>query len=210
VRAAAEAELIAPLVTLAPGSWHADVAAEGLGLLVLDGLLLRRVGIDGRFGAELLGEGDLLRPWQQLGPSSSLALATDWRVLAPVRLAALDARVSLRLARYPQLTVTLIDRALRRARALSATMAIVHQSHLETRLLMLLWLLADRWGRVRPDGTLLALSLTHEVLAELIAARRPTVSTALAALAREGLVTRTPEGFLLGGEPPRELLEIEV
>ncbi len=198
------------MLTLAAGPWHAEVAPEGLGLLVLGGLLIRRVGIDGRFGAELLGEGDLLRPWQQLGPGSSLTLATDWRVLAPVRVATLDARVSLRLARYPQLAVSLIDRALRRARALSATMAIVHQSHLETRLLMLLWLLADRWGRVRPDGTLLALSLTHEVLAELIAARPPTVSTALAALAREGRVTRSPEGFLLHGEPPRELLEIEV
>ena len=36
----------------------------GLGLLVLGGLLIRHVGIEGRFGAELLGEGDLLRPWQ--------------------------------------------------------------------------------------------------------------------------------------------------
>jgi hypothetical protein len=37
---------------------------DGIGLIVLRGRLIRRLGIDGRFGAELLGQGDVLRPWQ--------------------------------------------------------------------------------------------------------------------------------------------------
>ncbi len=60
-------ECIARRVRIAAGRWSAqrpDVTADGIGLLVLEGLLIRRVGVDGRFGAELLGEGDLLRPWQ--------------------------------------------------------------------------------------------------------------------------------------------------
>src|SRR5262245_39352366 len=53
------------------GTWkpneRADPTNGGYGLLVLDGLLLRRVGVEGRYGAELLLNGDLLRPWQQDG-----------------------------------------------------------------------------------------------------------------------------------------------
>src|ERR1700749_2741921 len=44
----------------------------GLGLLILDGLVARRVGVAGRFGAELLGDGDLLRPWHQDDSSTTL------------------------------------------------------------------------------------------------------------------------------------------
>ena len=33
----------------------------GIGLLVLEGVLVHRVGIDERYSAELLGEGDVLR-----------------------------------------------------------------------------------------------------------------------------------------------------
>ena len=35
----------------------AGVARGGFGLLVLDGVLIRRVGVNGRFGAELLSNG---------------------------------------------------------------------------------------------------------------------------------------------------------
>ena len=61
-------------------------------------------------------------------------------------------------------------------------MAIVHQARVDVRLHMLLWHLAARWGRVRSDGTVLRLRLTHAVLADLVAARRPTVTTALSEL----------------------------
>jgi hypothetical protein len=40
---------------------------------------------------------------------------------------------------------------------------------------------------------------------ELVAARRPTVRTALAALERSGAVSRLPGGWLLCGRPPGEL-----
>ena len=39
-----------------------DPLDDGIGVLVLEGVMLHRVGIDGRFGAELVGEGDVLRP----------------------------------------------------------------------------------------------------------------------------------------------------
>ena len=83
-------------------------------------------------------------------------------------------------------------------------MAIVHQARVDVRLHMLLWHLAARWGRVRSDGTVLRLRLTHAVLADLVAARRPTVTTALSDLSRRGLVRSDGETWVLPGEAPSD------
>jgi len=182
---------------------------DGIGFLVLEGLLLRRVGINGRFGAELLGEGDLLRPWQANGETAVLPLQTVWTVLEPTRLAVLDDAFVARLAEYPELAPAFVARAMQRTRNLAVNMAIVHQARVDVRLLMLLWHLAGRWGRVRSDSTLLPLRLTHAVLADLVAARRPTVTSALSDLARKGLVRSSGEHWLLYGEPPGEFIDVD-
>jgi hypothetical protein len=54
----------------------------------------------------------------------------------------------------------------------------------------------------------LPLRLTHALLADLVAARRPTVSTALSELANKGLVRSSEDRWLLFGEPPGELLGV--
>jgi CRP/FNR family transcriptional regulator, cyclic AMP receptor protein len=194
---------------LAPGrweerSWPAQLR-EGLGLLVLDGLLLRRVGLDGRFGAELLASGDLLRPWQREDAFASIAPSSGWRVLEGARVAVLDLTFARRLAPFPEIHGELLARMLRRARQLAVIMAIAHQPRVEARLLMLLWHLADRWGIVRGDGVLVPLQLTHTVLAELLASTRPTVSSALGALQRRGEVAVGEAGWTLMGRPPADL-----
>jgi CRP-like cAMP-binding protein len=84
-------------------------------------------------------------------------------------------------------------------------MAIVHQARVDVRLHMLFWHLASRFGRVRGDGVIVPLRLTHALLAELVAARRPTVTSALSALAREGRVRSLDDGWLLCGDPPGEV-----
>jgi hypothetical protein len=65
------------------------------------------------------------------------------------------------------------------------------------RLLAMMWLLAESWGRVTPAGVTLPLMLTHEALGALIGARRPTVSLALAELVQRGAVVRQDGGWLL-------------
>jgi CRP/FNR family transcriptional regulator, cyclic AMP receptor protein len=203
---------VAALSVLPRGSWSGEqegMTPDGIGLLVLSGLLIRRVNVEGGFGAELLGQGDLLRPWQGAGTESSLSRIIGWRVLEPARLAVLDRDAATRFARYPELTGRLVARALERARNLATTTAIVHHTRVEIRLHMLFWHLADRWGRVRPDGVIVPLRLTHSMLADLVSARRPSVSTGLAELARRGLVRRDGTGWRLGGEPPGELLELQ-
>jgi CRP/FNR family transcriptional regulator, cyclic AMP receptor protein len=198
-------------IRLPRGRWAGelnDLVGAGIGLLVLEGLLLRRVGVDGRYGAELLGEGDLLRPWQGEDSAPALQTTTGWHVLRPTRLAVLDESAARKFAVHPVLTGRLVGRALQRSRNLAVNMAIVHQARVDTRLQMLFWHLAERWGRVRADGVVLPLDLTHAVLADLVAARRPTVTTALTDLSRRGLVIPVAEGWLVSGDPPGELLEL--
>lgn len=202
---------VAPVMTIERGAWTVPpmrTVRDGIGLLVLDGLLLRRVGVDGRFGAELIGEGDVVRPWQSEVEESSLPQSSDWRVLTRTRMAVLDAGVAGRLARYPLMTGRLVERALDRARRLSLVMAIVHQPRIETRLHMMLWYLADRWGRVRSDGVLVPLRLSHSMLADLIAAQRPSVTAGLRKLSDRGLTVLVDDGWLLCGPPPVDLLDL--
>ena len=208
----ATAWCVVPALAIPRGRWNAEqmkVMTDGIGLLVLDGLLIRRVGVDGRFGAELLGTGDLLRPWQGEDVHSTLPHTTGWRVIEPARLAVLDGGVAARLAQYPQLTGALAARALNRARQLALMMAIIHHPRIATRLHMLLWHLADRWGRVRPDGVAVELRLSHSVLADLIAAQRPSVTGSLGTLTDQGLIRPLTGGWLLRGDPPSELLELQ-
>jgi len=211
-RADAIAACEVPTMLIARGRWtvpRVTVLDGGIGLLILKGLLVRRVGIDGRFGSELLGDGDLLRPWQGEDAAPTLSRTTGWRALTTVRMALLDADAARTMAPYPQLTGRLVARALERSRNLAVNMAIIQQARVSTRLHMLLWHLADRWGRVRFDGVALPLALTHTMLAELVAARRPTVTTALTELARDRRIAPASPGWLLSGEPPGELLELQ-
>ncbi len=199
---------VARQVSIPVGRWHGAPLADpdgGIGMLVLSGLLIRRVGLGGRHGAELLGSGDVLRPWDKLDESPTLPLSTAWRVLQACRLAVLDDEFIGCMGAYPELAGALVGRAVGRSRSLAVNIAIVHQARVDVRLHMLLWFLAGRWGRVSPDGVMLPLRLTHAVLAELSAARRPTVTSALTALAKQDVVVPTDNGWLLKGSPPGEL-----
>ena len=217
-RDAAVERCVVPTLHLPTGSetWRAvdafavDVlAGDGIGFLVLEGLMIRRVGIDGRFGVELIGEGDVLRPWQD-EDAQTLPLEGCWSVLEPTRLAILDGDFTRRCGEFPELTARLFERAVRRSRRLVANIAIIHQARVDDRLHMLFWHFAARWGRVRGDGTLLPLRLTHAVLADLVAAQRPTVTSALAELGRRGLVSAVQDGWLLSGQAPQRAQSLSV
>jgi CRP-like cAMP-binding protein len=205
-RAAAIGALAARELEVPPGVWAGDPLSidGGMGLLVLEGILIRRIGIGGRFSAELLGEGDILRNVNEEA-LSPLPMSSGWLILESARLAVLDERFVRQLAGFPRLAGRLFGRSVLRSRQIAVNMAIVHQARVDVRLHMLLWHLAGRWGRVRSDGVLVPLRLTHAILADLVAARRPTVTSALTELGREGLVQSIQEGWLLSGEPPGEL-----
>jgi CRP/FNR family transcriptional regulator, cyclic AMP receptor protein len=190
--------LVAAAVDVPPGPWAAPQRAEAgaLGLLVLHGVLIRRVQFSAATGAELLGPGDLLRPW--LEDAESLIEAEPvWEVLEPARLALLNGRAAQLCASRPPLVGKLLDRALVRSRRRTMLSAIAATKRIDERLLLLFGHLAARWGHVTRDGVVVPLPLTHALLADLIAARRPTVTTAIRSLREAGAVERHDEGWLL-------------
>jgi CRP/FNR family transcriptional regulator, cyclic AMP receptor protein len=204
--ASARRALVARLYRAGVGHWQDERMHRGgpeqLGLLVLDGVIARELLLSDNVTTELLGAGDLLRPWQDQGPSTLLRAQVRWTVLEPVSGAVLDQAFARRVAPFPEVHAMLLDRAIERAHRLAFAQAISQLNGVEHRVLALFWHLAERWGRVTPDGTAIPINLPHRVIAQLIGARRPTVSTALSQLARTGAIHRRPEGgWLLLGEP---------
>lgn len=204
--------LVAPVITLDEGDWsprHAIPAKKGhLGVLVTDGILCREVVVGDSVCAELVGPGDLLRPWDGVGAGALVSCDVRWHVLEEAQLAILSRRFATVAARWPALTSALVARAVSRSNALALSATISCTTGLETRLLMLFWHMADRWGRVRRDGVLVPVQMTHELIARLIGARRPSVSTALKRLERDAQITRlNGTGWLLGGAPPKSVLQ---
>jgi hypothetical protein len=205
-RDAAHREVRVRTTLLDVGEWDAGqfaaVAPTHMGLLILEGVLARHVSLQDVVSTELLGEGDVIRPWGADDALDLLAVATRWNTLAPVRLAVLDARVAVTLGRYPEVSAVIVDRLVERSRRLAVTQAISQLTRVEDRLVALFWHLAQRWGRVAADGVVVPLALSHRLIGELVGARRPTVSTALSALARTEQICRRADGtWLLRGEP---------
>jgi CRP/FNR family cyclic AMP-dependent transcriptional regulator len=196
----------APRLVVPAGSWsaaeHGEATRGGYGLLIIEGWLVRRVGLGRRVGAELLGPGDLLRPVDHDGEQATLPFEAGWRVLETLQLAVLNRTWSLRMAAVPEVGIELGSRALRRSARLASSLAISQHRHLDQAVLLMLWELADRSGRVRPDGVHVEVPLTHEILGQLVAARRPSVTTSLGRLREARLVEQEPRGYLLRGDPP--------
>jgi CRP/FNR family cyclic AMP-dependent transcriptional regulator len=191
--------------TIEPGPWEPEEelwpVPPTLGLLILEGVLTRDIVFAGRTTTELLGGGDILRPWEDDVQFDPLPFGVAWHVHETTRVALLDARFVLATARWPVLAGAVSRRHVRRARGLAFQLAIAQLPRVDDRLLVLLWALAERWGRVSPQGIRLPLALPHRTLATLVGARRPSVTTALSGLARDGLVERTENGWLLHGDP---------
>src|SRR6478752_3105343 len=205
-REAAEHELRVRVSTFPVGEWDGgrltDADPMHLGLLLVDGVLAREVVLGDTVSTELLGPGDILRPWHLEGPPELLPVVVRWNALSGVRLGLIDRRVAVALGRFPEVSAVIVDRLSERAQRLAVTQAISQLNRVDRRLLALFWHLAERWGRVSRDGIAVPLVLSHRLIGELIGARRPTVSTALAELARDGQLVRRDDGtWLLTGEP---------
>jgi CRP/FNR family transcriptional regulator, cyclic AMP receptor protein len=204
--AAARHELRVAVHTLEAGPWDIDngspTSPDHIGLLILDGVLAREVLVSDTVSTELLGPGDIVRPWRLHNASTLLRHGVRWNVLTRSRVGLLDRRFAASVASFPEVNAAIIDRVNERALRLAVTQAISQLNRVDRRLLALLWHLAERWGRMTPDGVALPMTLSHRMLGQLIGARRPTVSTALSQLARESEVMRRDDGtWLLAGAP---------
>jgi CRP/FNR family transcriptional regulator, cyclic AMP receptor protein len=206
----ARREALARVQKLSPGEWDAvaalDPAIHHRGFLIIDGLLSRTVNVLGRHCVELVGQGDVMRPWRWDDEGSHVRAEVGWQVLEPTRLAVLDHGLVLRIVPWPQLGLELFNRGTRRAHHLAVALAIAHHQRVDDRLLLTLWHLAERWGRVHGDGIVVPLPLSHQRLADLVGAQRQSVTTAMGGLTRSGVVSRRDNGdWVLHGPPPEEL-----
>jgi hypothetical protein len=168
--------------------------------------LSRTVNVLGKHCVELVGHGDVMRPWSWDETGSHVRAEVGWQVMEETQLAVLDHAFVLRIVPWPQLGLELFNRGTRRAHHLAVALAIAHHQRIGDRLLLSLWHLAERWGRVTPEGIVVPLPLGHQRLADLVGASRQSVTTALGELRRDRLLSRRDSGeWVLHGEPPDEL-----
>lgn len=203
-RSRARQHAVAGILEVPTGVWDPTanpLPDAELGLLMLDGLMIRDVEVlDARCG-ELLGPGALLRPWDDAATGAPMRHDVAWQVVAPARLAVLDTHFLRVAAHWPPLLTALFARSIERTHNLAVMMSIHSLKRVDMRLLAFFWHLADRFGKVTADGVLVPLALTHRQLALLVGAQRPSVTSALGSLSSRELLRRDSEGeWLLAGE----------
>jgi CRP/FNR family cyclic AMP-dependent transcriptional regulator len=173
---------------------------DSFGLLVLNGLIAVDLDVGRAQVSWLVGADDLLRPWDM--GEIALTRRSSWRALTNTHVALLDGEFSRRAGSSPAIARALVGRATQTSHWLLAKSLILSSSVVEDRLLMMFALLAERWGKVRPEGVRLELPLTHDLLARMSGARRPSVTTALRSLREAGLVECLRRGcWVLHGGP---------
>jgi CRP/FNR family transcriptional regulator, cyclic AMP receptor protein len=174
-------------VLLPPGPLLAPLTAAGPRFAVLRaGVVLKVTTLRDRDVVELLGPGDVLdlRPDDE---PCTLPTTTSHEVLRRAALAPVPATgEALHAAVQAQLAA--------QCRRASAHLAALSLPRVEDRLHAVFCDLADRFGRVRPDGLVIDLPLTHRLLGRLVGARRPTISLALRVLADAGVLDRREDG----------------
>ena len=203
---AARHDLVVGIQCIAGPDWRPDCRpreAGHLGFLMTSGMMVREMRIGRGRGIELLTAGDLLRPSQE---DSASFVTARWRILERIELAELDQRLATALGRFPPLVDALLGRVMERSRSQAAYAAIESVRGLDEKLLTLFWHLAERHGTRTEQGVSIPLPLTHQILADLVGARRPSVSLTLKRLSDDGLVIRTGDGWLLGRDLPVHLL----
>jgi CRP/FNR family transcriptional regulator, cyclic AMP receptor protein len=205
-RARCRQHAVAAIAEAPTGRWdplndpHPD---SELGLLLLEGLMIREVTVAEARCGELLGPGSLLRPWDESGTFAPMRHEVEWQVVDPVRFAVLDQHFARVVAHWPALITALVARATDRAHDLGTMVSIHSLKRVDVRLLAFFWHLADRYGKVTAGGVLVPLALTHRQLALLVGAQRPSVTSALGTLADRGMLRRDEDGhWLLSSEAP--------
>lgn len=188
------------LVHVPRGSWPAtsDALDRGdlVGCVIVEGLLAREICLRDRRMVELLGCGDVLQP-PLASEMPRLATEPQFTVVSDLVLLVLGQSFITAAARWPSLLSAVQRRLEAQRERLAVQGLIAHLPNAEHRLLAMLWHLADRWGYVSSDGIVLPWPLNHEILAQLIGARRPTVTIAVRSLEVADVVHRRADGSWL-------------
>lgn len=181
------------------GSADLRNGSERRHVVLLEGLVARSMTLEDGTATELLGPGDVLCP-PAVGPQHDFGLAGyDVRLeaLRTSRVGIVSRELIAAFAPFPELIDGLLAGRARRDAEHAALAVIAQLTGVDRRLLALFRLLAARHGRPTPDGTAVPVAVPLRLLAELVGARRPTVSTALRRLERAGTLRRLRDGSWL-------------
>jgi CRP/FNR family transcriptional regulator, cyclic AMP receptor protein len=170
---------------------------------VVDGLIAQRVQLRDRRRVTLVGPGDVVAPSEH--HSGTVGVAETWTTLERVCMAILDRDFERAATGVPGVISGVVARVGRTSRGLALQRALSQIPYLSTRLLMFLWFVGDRWGKVDAFGITIPLRLSHSLLAELLGARRSSVTLAVGELERHGRLSRVRGRFTLHGSPPEEI-----
>jgi CRP/FNR family cyclic AMP-dependent transcriptional regulator len=193
----ADRQLVLEVLDLQPGPLPVDAIRDGgLGLVVVEGMLAQETRLGEHRALLLVWDGDLIRPAPE-GPAwigGTASWSMSWEVLTPAVVAVLGAEITRAVEHSPGLLALLSHRAAAMQARAALQQAISQLPRVCDRLLAALLLVAEDRGQATVDGLVLRLPLTHERLGQLIGARRPTVSLAVAQLRRLGLLSRRDDG----------------
>jgi CRP/FNR family cyclic AMP-dependent transcriptional regulator len=189
-----------PRETVDDGGVLRDVGVRA-GFIVTAGHLAGRLKLGCGHSTEIVGPGDAVvaADPDELPTEARL----DWTGVGHAEVAWMDHRMWGALLRDPPSAATLIASQARRAESARAMQSVMTLVRVDQRIQCALWLLAERFGRVIPAGTLVGPPLSHRLIGELVGARRPSVTTAVTKLTATGRVSRDAGGrWLLHGMGP--------
>jgi hypothetical protein len=199
----ARAACMVSVVGLPRGDCSSPGDGAAGGFLVIRGVLTRRLALGGRCGSELLGRGDVIYP-ACTQEQRMLVATTSWHVEQTALLALLDERFHRCANSWPRLAMALHERAVLRSHSLLIRLAIAEHPQIARRVHLVLWHLADRWGRPEEHGVLLPITLSRVVLADLVCSTRESVSRSLRELERREVVSARTDGYFLRFPAPLE------
>ena len=131
-----------------------------------------------------------------------LLAQSEFRAVEPAQLAMLGIEFLAGAHRWPRLVAGLQARMADGAERLAVQMAICQQPRVQDRILAMMWLLAESWGRVTSAGTMLPLALTHETLGALGRRAASDGDARAAELTERGALVHQGDGWLLLEAPP--------
>lgn len=179
--------------------------AGGFCGVLISGMVTCQLQLADQVALRVLGPGAILPVLDDT--SSAVIASSEWTAATALRLAVLGVQFIRAGARWPQLQRDILVRLGEQNEQIASQLALCQLPRVEDRLLAMLWLLAESWGKVTSAGTLLPLHFTHEALGAMVGARRPTVTLALGELAQAGAVVQRDGGWLLLESPPQPLRE---
>jgi CRP/FNR family transcriptional regulator, cyclic AMP receptor protein len=171
-------------------------ARDAAVVLLVRGLVVRRTTLEDGSSCELLGAGALLFP-PASGEQSEGGLPgfqVRYEALGTSCVAVVDQDLMRKLADRPELVGALLAGRGHQDVERAAMHAVGRLVGVDRRLLALFGLLAARYGQRTPEGVAVPIAIPHRLLAELVGARRPTVTTALRELRESGRLRPLQDG----------------